>query len=296
MSTGSEPRSIAQQDETPKAAGRSARPSLEARLLRRLLAGLGGPPVEFQLKWSGERVALGTAPSIARVRISDRSTLRGLVRDSQIRFGDSYSSGQIEVEGDLVELVSSVFRSLSRRNAQDSIGTRVAGWLRRPRRNTLAGSRNNIHRHYDLGNEFYSLWLGETMAYTCAYYPTRTTTLERRRREDGPCLPQAAARRRGSVVEAGCGWGSLALHMAGRYGARCGHSTSPSEQIEFARRRARSSGMESRVEFIEDDYRNISGNYDAFVSVGMLEHVGPENYRGAGSSGKARARPAKAGA
>jgi cyclopropane-fatty-acyl-phospholipid synthase len=81
-----------------------------------------------------------------------------------------------------------------------------------------------------------------------------------------------------TVVEAGCGWGSLALHMAGRYGAKVRAFNISKEQIAYARGRARDLGLESRVEFVEDDYRNIRGTYDAFVSVGMLEHVGLENY------------------
>jgi cyclopropane-fatty-acyl-phospholipid synthase len=80
------------------------------------------------------------------------------------------------------------------------------------------------------------------------------------------------------VVEAGCGWGSLALHMAARYGAKVRAFNISREQLEFARRRAREQGLEHRVEFVEDDYRNISGSYDAFASVGMLEHVGREHY------------------
>jgi cyclopropane-fatty-acyl-phospholipid synthase len=81
-----------------------------------------------------------------------------------------------------------------------------------------------------------------------------------------------------TVVEAGCGWGSLALHMAGRYGARVRAFNISGQQIQYARARAREQGLEQQVEFIEDDYRNISGSYDVFASVGMLEHVGRENY------------------
>jgi cyclopropane-fatty-acyl-phospholipid synthase len=80
------------------------------------------------------------------------------------------------------------------------------------------------------------------------------------------------------VVEAGCGWGSLALHIANRYGAKVRAFNISEEQIEFARRRASEQRLDGRVEFIADDYRNIAGRYDVFVSVGMLEHVGRENY------------------
>jgi cyclopropane-fatty-acyl-phospholipid synthase len=81
-----------------------------------------------------------------------------------------------------------------------------------------------------------------------------------------------------SVIEAGCGWGALALHIAGRYGAKVRAFNISREQLDFARRQARERGLEGRVEFIEDDYRNIKGSCDVFVSIGMLEHVGRDHY------------------
>jgi cyclopropane-fatty-acyl-phospholipid synthase len=253
--------------------------SLEARLLRRLLSSLGDPPIEFELLWTGEHVAPNAIQPYEHVRISDRRTLFGLLRDPHMRFGDAYSTGQIEVEGDPVKFMMTLFQIFNRPEPRDSIAGRIVGWLHRPRRNTLAGSRDNIRRHYDLGNTFYSLWLGETMAYTCAYYPTAQATLEQAQtaKMEHVCrkLRLSAA---DTVVEAGCGWGSLALHMARRYGAKVRAFNISKEQLDFARRRARNEGLEGRVEFVEDDYRNITGSYDAFVSVGMLEHVGREHY------------------
>jgi cyclopropane-fatty-acyl-phospholipid synthase len=281
MSAASRPEGLA----TPSGATstprnrRSQAGSLEARLLRRLLNNFGDPPVEFLLAWTGERVAPNAITPVGHVRIADRSTLLGILGDPQVRFGDAYSAGRVEIEGDLIEFMDIMYRSAAHADAANSIAHRVAGWLHRPRRNTLAGSRDNIHRHYDLGNEFYALWLGETMAYTCAYYPSVVATLEEAQiaKMDHICrkLQLGAG---DSVVEAGCGWGSLALHMASRYGARVRAFNISKEQLEYARRNAREQGLEGRVEFIEDDYRNITGRYDIFVSVGMLEHVGRENY------------------
>jgi cyclopropane-fatty-acyl-phospholipid synthase len=279
MPTGSEPRSIVNSGEATKVTGRRDRRSLEARLLRRLLASFGDPPIEFELAWTGERIVPDADRAAEKVRIADRSTLRGLLRDAQIRFGDAYSKGQIEVEGDLVSFMATVFRTLSAPDAHDSIANRVAGWLHRPRRNTLAGSRDNIHRHYDLGNDFYSLWLGEAMAYTCAYYPSVEATLDEAQfaKMEHVCR-KLRLKASDSVVEAGCGWGGLAMHMAGRYGAKVRAFNISKEQVEFARRRARERGLDHLVEFVEDDYRNIQGTYDVFVSVGMLEHVGIDHY------------------
>jgi cyclopropane-fatty-acyl-phospholipid synthase len=284
MSTGLEPRRIVNRNEAIQAAGRQTRFSLEARLLRRLLASFGDPPIEFDLAWSGERVVPSTMRATETARIADRGTLLGLLRDAKIRFGDAYSTGRLEVEGDLVRFMMTMFRYLSPPDSSDSIANRVAGWLYRPRRNTLAGSRDNIHRHYDLGNDFYSLWLGQTMAYTCAYYPHADATLDEAQLAKMEHVCRKLRVSAGdSVVEAGCGWGSLALHIAGRYGAKVRAFNISKEQLEFARQQARERGLEHRVEFIEDDYRNIAGTYDVFVSVGMLEHVGLEHYPEFGS-------------
>jgi cyclopropane-fatty-acyl-phospholipid synthase len=146
--------------------------------------------------------------------------------------------------------------------------------------NTLSGSRRNIHRHYDLGNEFYRLWLDPGMAYTCAYYSSPSATLEEAQTAKMEYVCKKLQLRPGErVVEAGCGWGGLALYMARHYGVRVRAFNISSEQIALARRRACELGLNDRVEFIEEDYRNMSGQFDAFVSIGMLEHVGKENFR-----------------
>ena len=255
-----------------------AAPSWSARLLRALLRAIGEPAIEVVL-WTGERVVVSGAPALPRVHIRDRATLCGLLRDPFVRFGDSYGSGHIEVEGDLVQTLSVISRDEQTREANPSILDRLARWMHRPRRNSLADSRDNIHHHYDIGNAFYALWLGETMAYTCAYYPNADATLDQAQiaKMDHVCR-KVRLKNGDSVVEAGCGWGTLALHMASRYGARVRAFNISREQISYARGRAKALGLSDRVEFIEDDYRNISGRYDAFVSVGMLEHVGIEHY------------------
>lgn len=284
MPNGSESGSIIEPCDEAEPTEHPVHGSIEARLLRRLLKSVGDPPIEFQLAWTGERVAPNGVLGTERVRIADRSTLRGLLRDAHMRFGDGYASGQIEIEGDLVKLMTTVYRSLRRPTVQNFQSNLLAGWLRRPRRNTLGGSRDNIHRHYDLGNQFYSLWLGETMAYTCAYYSSPDATLDQAQVAKMEHVCRKLRLSAGdTVVEAGCGWGGLALHIAGRYGAKVRAFNISKEQLQFARRRAHERGLDHLVEFIEDDYRNIQGTYDAFVSVGMLEHVGREHYAELGS-------------
>lgn len=262
---------------------RRKRGSVEGRLLSRLLAFLGDPPLEFVL-WTGEAVRPAAAGEpVARLRIADRAALFGLFADPQVRFGESYSDGRITVEGDLVQVLEAVYTSGANSTRRYSVLRRGVELMRRRRVNTLPGSRDNIHHHYDIGNKFYSLWLGKTMAYTCAYYPTPTAALDEAQvaKMDHVCR-KMRLKPGESVVEAGCGWGSLAIHMAQHYGVKVRAFNISREQVAFARERAQREGFSSSVEFVEDDYRNITGKYDAFVSVGMLEHVGVENYPGLG--------------
>ena len=270
-------------DPTPaaEAPGQTAAPagsSLDRWLLTRLRTYLGDPPIELAVR-AGARAAPADGAVIARVTFASRATLLAVLSDPWLRFGDAYSDGSVTVDGDLVSLLETVYRSSAASGTRLPLARRAASLRHRPHANTLAGSRDNIHRHYDIGNQFYQLWLGATMAYTCAYYPTPEATLEQAQSAKMDHVCRKLQLKPGeSVVEAGCGWGTLALHMARHYGVRVRAFNISREQVAYARERAAREGLASRVEYIEDDYRNISGNYDAFVSVGMLEHVGLANY------------------
>jgi cyclopropane-fatty-acyl-phospholipid synthase len=245
-------------------------------LLKRISSFLGDPPVEFAMR-GGARVRAASAP-VARVTFASRATLVSILADPWVRFGDAYSDGSLTVDGDLVELLEVVYRA-SAMGDKPSWLRRAADLAHRRHVNTLSGSRDNIHHHYDIGNEFYTLWLGSTMAYTCAYYPTPAATLDEAQTAKMHHVCRKVRLKPGeSVVEAGCGWGTLALHMARHYGVRVRAFNISHEQVAYARERAAREGLAGQVEYVEDDYRSISGHYDAFVSVGMLEHVGVKNY------------------
>ena len=210
-------------------------------------------------------------------------TLAALALSPEIGFGEGYSEGRIEVQGDLVRFLDAVLESIRDANAIGWHSKLISRWLDLAQANSLRGSARNIHHHYDLTADFYKLWLDPQLVYTCAYFPEPFSTLEQAQvaKMDHVCRKvwlQPGER----VVEAGCGWGALALHMAKHYGVRVRAFNISKEQILIARERAKQEGLEHQVEFIEDDYRNISGRYDAFVSVGMLEHIGTQNYENLG--------------
>ena len=254
----------------PRTAGR-----LDRWVLSRMRHRLHGIPLRVSL-WDGTSVNLSdTADASAdEVIIKDRRTLLALVRDPAVGFGDAYAGGRLDVRGDLVRLLESVYQHW----AETRVGHRVEQPRWEP--NDRRRARENIHHHYDLGNEFYRLWLDDQLVYTCAYFPTPGTSLEEAQTAKFDHVCRKLRLRPGdTVVEAGCGWGALALHMARHYGVTVKACNISREQILFARARARTEGLEGQVEFVEDDYRNLRGRFDVFVSVGMLEHVGRENYR-----------------
>ena len=272
--------SAAQRPPLPDEAASTAAPpgpSIDTWLLTRLRSFLGDPPVEFAV-FGQALVGPADVPAVARVTFANRRTLMSILADPPLRFGDAYSDGSVAIDGDLVSLLETIYHS-GAAGKSDSFLRRATGALRRPHRNTLSGSRDNIHHHYDIGNEFYSLWLGNTMAYTCAYYPTPAAGLDEAQvaKMDHVCR-KLRLKSGESVVEAGCGWGVLALHMARHYGVRVRAFNISREQVAYARERAAREGLGGQVEYVLDDYRNISGHYDAFVSIGMLEHVGVANY------------------
>lgn len=275
--------------------GREARRSspgsatlLDRMFARFLLSESGHPPIKLEL-WDGTPVAppdvlASRADPVALVEVRDRRTLYSLLLNSDVTFGDAYSEDRIRVTGDLVTFLEAIYRAADAAIPRDSWKRRLKARLNRPRRNTRAGSQSNIHHHYDLGNDFYRLWLDEEMVYTCAYYPHAGATLEEAQRAKMDHVCRKLELKPGQrVVEVGCGWGSLAIHMAREYGVRVRAFNISHEQVRFARERAAALGLGAeQVEFVEDDYRTADGECDAFVSVGMLEHVGVDNYRALG--------------
>ena len=267
----------------PPRPGRSAH-DIDRRLLAWLRRYVGDAPLALQLGAELESPPPPGAPPIATIRIRDRRTVLGLLRRPDLAFGEAYMSGRLDLEGDLVGALVALYRA----EAEDARVPRalraVRTWTDRLRRLVIRphgrrAVRHNVHHHYDLGNDFYRLWLDRELVYTCAYFPSSGASLDDAQHAKMEYVCRKLDLRAGDrVVEAGCGWGALALYMAREHGATVRAFNISREQIRYARGRASAEGLSDRVEFIEDDYRTITGSCDVFVSVGMLEHVGLECY------------------
>jgi cyclopropane-fatty-acyl-phospholipid synthase len=249
--------------------------ALDHWALGRIRETVASAPIRFAL-WDGFELPATAGPAVATIVFKNRRALFSWVRDPDLNFGETYMFGAVEIRGDLLGMLEEVYRALA---------ARPRPWWLWQRSNGVRAARDNVHHHYDLGNEFYGRWLDRNMVYTCAYFPTPDATLEDAQVAKMDLVCRKLYLRPGErVVEAGCGWGSLALFMAERYGVSVRAFNISGEQIAYARARARKKGVAGRVEFIEDDYRNMHGRFDVFLSVGMLEHVGLADFQTLGDA------------
>jgi cyclopropane-fatty-acyl-phospholipid synthase len=203
---------------------------------------------------------------------------------SEIAFGGSIGAGEAYMLGcwstdDLTALVRILLRN---REVLDGMETGLARltapmqkalhWLNR---NTRAGSRRNIAAHYDLGNEFFALFLDPTMMYSCAIFERPDMTLEQAQiaRLDRVCA-KLDLKPTDHLLEIGTGWGGMAIHAARRYGCRVTTTTISREQYDLARERVAAAGLADRVTLLLEDYRDLRGRYDKLVSLEMIEAVG----------------------
>ncbi len=148
----------------------------------------------------------------------------------------------------------------------------------RGQRHTVGRDRRAVRHHYDVGNEFFELFLDRSMTYSCAYFSGGAQTLEEAQEAKLELVCKKLALREGErVLDVGCGWGSFVIHAAARHGVNAVGITLSEHQAELARERAREAGVADRVEFRLADYREVSdGPFDAIASIGMVEHVGEE--------------------
>jgi len=246
---------------------------LAARTLERVLEGIEGGTIEVRLP-HGHELRFGSGPAV-RMTIEDTRLFRRLATRPRLGLGESYQAGEWWSD-DLPALLELLARNAERGAARHPLLRRFA--YARPRLNRRTGllaARRNIRYHYDLGNDFFALFLDDTMTYSCA-------VIER----DGEPLADAQRRKLrmacdklelgpdDHVLEIGCGWGSFALTAAGEYGARVTGITLSPAQAELARRRVADAGLADRVEIRLQDFREVEGTFTKIASIEMIEAIG----------------------
>ncbi|MBA3811334.1 MAG: class I SAM-dependent methyltransferase [Caulobacteraceae bacterium] len=231
----------------------------------------------------GRRIVVGDGSEAkVAVAIADKLTLARIMAKPSLGVGEAYMNGKLVIERgtihDLVDLAASNTRS---RPNGPRPGALERGWTKLVReRNERRAARRNVAHHYDLSLELYRCFLDEDLQYSCALFESPDAGLDEaqgaKKRHIAAKLHLSKDQR---VLDIGCGWGGLALSLAGWGGVKVDGVTLSAEQLATARTRAEAAGLAGRVKFSLTDYRDVAGPYERIVSVGMFEHVGRPNYQ-----------------
>lgn len=272
--------------------------------LEPLLTRIVGSNLPMRIRaYDGSEVGPPDAPVLV---IGARRALRRMLwQPNELGLGRAYVAGEVSLDGDIFEALEKAMAvmhrvddqgvKLTREDKRELIRTavmlgavgpeprppieeaRLTGQLHSKRRDAEA-----VRHHYNVGNEYYQHVLGDSMTYSCAYWAKddASYTLDDAQRDKSELVCRKLGLRSGMrFLDVGCGWGTLAMHAAERYGVHAVGVTLSEEQVEYARKRVHEAGLEDRVDIRVQDYRDVvDGPYDAIASVGMAEHVGAPRY------------------
>ena len=260
-----------------------------------ILAGIRAGTIDLSLP-DGRifRAEGGESGPYGRIDVKDGGMFARVVRDGEIGFSEAFMDGQWDTP-DLQALLDVLLLN------NDEIGRQAPGialvrmwervnhWLRR---NSKEQARRNISYHYDLGNEFYALWLDDTMSYSSALFTHPQQSLEDAQIAKYASMCDEIGVKPGDhILEIGCGWGGFAEYAAKERGARVTGLTISQEQHDYAVERMRRAGLDGQVEIVMRDYRDETGTYDGIASIEMFEAVGEQYWPAYFDTVRARLKP-----
>ncbi|PXY01605.1 cyclopropane-fatty-acyl-phospholipid synthase [Marinifilum breve] len=224
----------------------------------------------------------------ADIQIISSEFFNRLFLYGDIGFGEAYEDELWETS-DITSVISWIILNIE--NTPSASGSNVRSlamnllkftntFIHKLRDNTISKAKKNISAHYDLSNDFYSLWLDKSMTYSSAYFKHKDSSLYNAQQEKYKMLSEKLKIKKGDkILEIGCGWGGMATYLAKNYDAEVTAITISKEQYHYAKKRVKNEGIENRVKILFRDYRLINGKYDKIVSIEMLEAVGHRFYK-----------------
>ena len=227
--------------------------------------------------WDGEIIKYGEGEPEFKLIIKNFPSKKELLADPSVALGEAYMKGDIDIEGDLQKFFESIIRNKDSFMNKNTV-FRLASKIKAP---SLMKSKKDIAHHYDIGNDFYSLWLDKTMSYSCGYFKSPTDTLyDAQMNKIHHILKKLNLKEGQHLLDIGCGWGYLIIEAAKLYKVKALGITLSEEQFKKAKERIKQEGLEDLVDVQLMDYRNLEKSnleFDRIVSVGMAEHVGHAN-------------------
>ena len=227
--------------------------------------------------WDGEIIKYGEGEPEFKLIIKNFPSKKELLSDPSVALGEAYMKGDIDIEGDLQKFFESIIRNKDSFMNKNTV-FRLVSKIKAP---SLIKSKKDIAHHYDIGNDFYSLWLDKTMSYSCGYFKNPTDTLyDAQMNKIHHILKKLNLKEGQHLLDIGCGWGYLIIEAAKLYKVKALGITLSEEQFKKAKERIKQEGLEDLVDVQLMDYRNLEKSnleFDRIVSVGMAEHVGHAN-------------------
>ncbi|MCX0401609.1 class I SAM-dependent methyltransferase [Clostridium perfringens] len=227
--------------------------------------------------WDGEIIKYGEGEPEFKLIIKNFPSKKELLSDPSVALGEAYMKGDIDIEGDLQKFFESIIRNKDSFMNKNTV-FRLASKIKAP---SLIKSKKDIAHHYDIGNDFYSLWLDKTMSYSCGYFKNPTDTLyDAQMNKIHHILKKLNLKEGQHLLDIGCGWGYLIIEAAKLYKVKALGITLSEEQFKKAKERIKQEELEDLVDVQLMDYRNLEKSnleFDRIVSVGMAEHVGHAN-------------------
>ncbi|MCC7668048.1 MAG: cyclopropane-fatty-acyl-phospholipid synthase family protein [Leuconostoc pseudomesenteroides] len=245
---------------------------IDKAIYKQILKSSFDAPIDVEF-WDGETVHFGEGESIAKIIMHELVPIKEIVAHASLTFGEAYMDGKIEIQGNLQELVTLAYRS------QDSFFNNSKFSKLIPKHShSEKVSKNDVQSHYDIGNDFYEMWLDKTMTYSCAYFASESDTLEdAQMNKVRHILNKLHAQEGETLLDIGCGWGTLLFTAAKEYGLKATGVTLSQQQYDFVSDKIKAEGLTGQVTVYLEDYRELKEQYDHVTSVGMFEHVGKEN-------------------
>ena len=250
--------------------------NIQAKLMEKFLKNFDGTSFDVMFE-TGEEIHIGSLPPKFKVIVHEPVSYKKLLQSTSLALGEAYMDGDIEIEGDLEEVLDEIFK------CQGEFKTNYHALKKLLYTSTSKkNQKEEVCSHYNIGNDFYSLWLDPTLSYSCAYFENGTETLEEAQHKKVDHILKKLNLREGmSLLDIGCGWGFLLIEAAKKYKVHGVGITLSEEQQRAFQERIKKEGLEAYLKVELMDYRELrtSGfKFDRVVSVGMIEHVGRDNY------------------
>lgn len=251
--------------------------SIDKVFYNNLLKNMFADPSEVKY-WDGEVKRYGEGEAQFRINFNEPIAKTEIISDPSLAFGEGYMNNKIDIDGSVQKVIESIYKNQNSFLYDKKPYHKIAKIFS----NTLVKSREDVQFHYDIGNDFYRLWLDESMTYSCAYFESPDDSLFKAQKNKVKHILRKLNLHPGqTLLDIGCGWGELILTAAKEYRVKALGITLSSEQYSRVLERIKEEQLQDFVEVQQIDYRELNDRtFDRVVSVGMIEHVGKDNLNG----------------